>query len=165
MLPIPGYLRSALLWAMIPLTLFASRPVTGCTCASGEYKLFCMAHVLHGKAVHDSNGNSTQCEKACCSQHKNVTDSAPCCQKGHCSLSDAQGKPAGNKCCNPDMLTAVTIASAVTFSLDNSHQVLFDLPVVESGTVFADLAIAHPISHETGPPGGDLVVSLRRLLV
>src|SRR5688572_18140909 len=62
MLPISSYVRSALLWAMIPLTVFASRPVTGCMCASGEYKLFCMAHVLHGTAVQDSNRNGRKCE-------------------------------------------------------------------------------------------------------
>lgn len=63
------------------------------------------------------------------------------------------------------MLTAVTVASAVTFSIDNDHHVLFDLPVVAVGGIVGDAEVTHFIPHETGPPGGDLVISLRRLLL
>ena len=161
MLPVSCYFRSALLWAMIPLTVFASRPVTGCTCASGEYKISCAAHLFHGRVLPDSN---EKCGKACC-RHSSGADSAVCCQKGHCPLMDGQDKSGGDKCCNPDKLTAVTVASTVTFSVDNDHHLVFDLPTVELGTTFADSTVAQLIPHETGPPGGDLVIALRRLLV
>ena len=150
---------------MIPLTVFASRPVTGCTCASGEYKFFCVTHVSRGTAGHDPNRNAHQSEKVCCQQQAEGAHSAVCCKSGHCPLSDGLGKDSGNKCCNPDTLMAVTVASSVTFSVDNDHHELFDLPVIELGSIVADLAVLHFIPHETGPPGGDLVISLRRLLV
>ena len=162
MLPVSGYLRSALLWAMIPLTVFASRPVTGCTCGSGEYKFSCSVHLFRGNAQEESGGAT--CQKACCRGQTNVTHSMRCCQSGHCPLSDIHGKD-GKKCCNPDQLTAATPPTLVTFSVDNEHHVLFDIPVLESGNIFPDLTIADVVHLETGPPGGDLVISLRRLLV
>jgi hypothetical protein len=161
MLLVSGYLRLALLWAMIPLTVFASRPVTGCTCASGEYKFSCAAHLFHGHVRSDSN---EKCAKPCCRQSKGGHSTA-CCQKGHSPLIEGQGTSGGEKCCNPDMLTALSVASSVTLQVDNDHHVLFDLPMVESGSVLADTASAHLLPHDTGPPGGDLIISLRRLLV
>ncbi|MEX2140686.1 MAG: hypothetical protein WD894_15600 [Pirellulales bacterium] len=165
MLPVSDCLRSALLWAMIPLTLFASRPATGCTCASGEYKLFCVAHLPHRLGAHDSSGNGVPCQKACCQQHRSATYSADCCQTGHCPLCDGNGKSGSNSCCNPDKVTAVTAASPLTFSVDHNYHLLFDSPAVEVGSVVADLAAAHFVPYDTGPPGGDLVIWLRRLLV
>jgi len=76
-----------------------------------------------------------------------------------------QSTSGGDKCCNPDMLTALSGASSVVFSVDDDHHMLFDLPVVESGSVFPDMTPARFLPHETGPPGGDLIISLRRLLV
>jgi hypothetical protein len=35
----------ALLWAMIPLTVFGSQPRMGCICANGQHKLFCQRHL------------------------------------------------------------------------------------------------------------------------
>ena len=165
MLPVSGYLRTAFLWAMIPLTVFASRPATGCTCASGEYKPFCAAHLSRGQVHHDSSGKGVTCSMPCCQQQTYAGDSVPCCQQGDCALADGQGKPGGNKCCNPDHLTAATVASSVSFSLDIEHHDLFDLPVVESVWHIGDVVVDGFISNDTGPPGGDLIVSLRRLLI
>jgi hypothetical protein len=163
MLLISGYFRLSLLWAMIPLTVFASRPVTGCTCASGEYKLVCMAHVFHRQAPQNSGRNARNCEKACSLQQDGRTNSADCCQTGQCPLSK-ESSNGGGKCCSPDLLTRVIVPSTVAFSVDIVHHVLFDLPVVEATRPVADSAVIHFVRHETGPPD-DLVVSLHRLLI
>jgi|SRR5579872_414648 len=34
----------AVLWAMIPLTVFGSQPRMGCICANGQHKFFCERH-------------------------------------------------------------------------------------------------------------------------
>jgi hypothetical protein len=53
----------------------------------------------------------------------------------------------------------------VTFYADNEQQSLSELPLAELAR-YSDTFAAHDhIPHETGPPGGDLVISLRRLLV
>lgn len=165
MLLVSGYLRTALLWAMIPLTVFASRPAMGCTCASGEYKFVCVAHLSRGPVSHGSNEKGVTGQKACCEQETHSSDSAPCCEQGDCALAEGQGKAAGHKCCNPDSLTVGTVASAVSYSLDNEHHGLFDLPVPESVWHVGNLVIDGFVPNDTGPPGGNLIVSLRRLLI
>jgi hypothetical protein len=42
---------------------------------------------------------------------------------------------------------------------------LFDSPTSETGEFLANLVVAPTVCQDTGPPGGDLVISLRRLLV
>jgi hypothetical protein len=63
------------------------------------------------------------------------------------------------------MVTGTAAASAVSVAVDVHYHLHFDLPVIETGTVLPELTATCFISHDTGPPGGDLVVSLRRLLI
>ena len=162
MLPISGYLRTGLLWAMIPLTVFAGRPITGCTCTSGEYKFVCAAHVSHDGVPPAASPHPDKCEKACCQRDQsNPLDFR---QTHDCPLSQESGK-SGNSGCNPDIQTAVIVVAPVTVTIGNEHRAHFDFPLVEPVVGMSERTDGHVISHETGPPGDDLVIALRRLLV
>lgn len=66
----------ALVWALVPLTVFGSLPRMGCICANGEHKFFCERHrsrdgegrcvCCHGPAA--TGGSSG--EKTCCRQKR-----------------------------------------------------------------------------------------------
>jgi hypothetical protein len=156
------YVRLVALWGMIPLTLFASRPATGCTCASGEYRLFCAAHLPDCHGTQECFEDGARHVKGCCQQAHRGSQCADCCVAGNDFACTVEGGSSGQQCCNPDTGNAATVVSAVTFPIDDDdHQV--DSPAVDSAV--ADVAVARRISHDTGPPGGDLVISLRRLLI
>jgi hypothetical protein len=158
------YLRAASLWAMIPLTVFAGRPATGCTCANGEYKLYCAAHLMCGSLASRSDDNELGCGKSCC-RHTHRNGNSQCCHQGTCCHSDGKTAPSGKKCCNPDMLTAISASQSVQVSLDIDSQLFFDLPVIDLGTALPEMPIERVRAQDTGPPGGDLVITLCRLLV
>jgi hypothetical protein len=166
MLPASGYLRLAFLWAMIPLTVFAGRPCTGCTCASGEYKPVCAAHVDHHFAGHVSSPHAGKCEKLCCRRETRADHHVDdYCQSGLGSPSTGAGNCGSKNCCNPDMVTAVIVASGTTSSVGNEHRMQLGMPIVSFAETVGDWQAIQICVHETGPPVGDLVISLRRLLV
>jgi hypothetical protein len=163
MLPVSGYLRNVILWAMVPLTVSAGGPVTGCTCSSGEHKFFCAAH-LQRHTSRQATKAGLVCQKPCSQERDRDLGSAPCCRRG-CALSTGDGRTSDSNCCNPDTLVPITVATGVAFRFDFNDHSLFDLPAAENSGVFANLGIDLAVSHDIGPPGGDLVISLRRLLV
>jgi hypothetical protein len=157
---ISGFLRTLLLWAMIPLTVFAGRPAMGCTCANGEYRISCAAHIAtdHLGRVPPKAALS---DKSCC-HRKEAGKASDCLDAKPCpSLHGSHG---GKNCCTPDSLTAVTVASVAKFTSPLAVM-FFDRPIADNGRALAGTIVAQAIEHETGPPGGDLVISLRRLVV
>jgi hypothetical protein len=79
-----------LIWAMVPVTLFAGIPKLGCICINGQYKLFCERH-LSGCCRGESKPSAG---KGLC----------PCCHKGQ--LADARkaadtDKPVAGCCHGP----------------------------------------------------------------
>ena len=151
-----GCLRKFFLWSMVPLTIFASRPTTGCTCADGRYKPVCFAQYCSRCMESQCGAEDGRCERN--------GGAADCCKSGQCPLRQ-RGEP-GRKCCSPDLPTAVALAPAVTFTVDLNHHVLFDLSqsLLANAVVHASF-VEHFIPFETGPPGESLVVTLRRRLI
>jgi hypothetical protein len=62
-------LRTALVWAMLPLTAFSGAPRSFCLCSNGDVKLFCKG----------SKAERTCCQSAATSQNKSVRHS--CCHR------------------------------------------------------------------------------------
>jgi hypothetical protein len=164
MLFITGYLRTAMLWAMIPLTVFASSPAIGCTCASGEYKIFCVAHLAKSRDALDARANGGACEKNCC-HHKGGSQAVEFRQTEACPISDSHNTHGGKQCCNPDSPKAIAVSSVVKIAPPLGDVMFFDLPSADIWHAFSVSTATHAVEHDTGPPGGDLVISLRRLLV
>jgi hypothetical protein len=160
------YLRPAVLWVMIPLTVVAGRPATGCTCADGHYKPICFAQ-FHGNIGSGTHGAKKQpCHKACCEGCHAGSGVPGCCKQGLCPSSHANSQSRGKKCCSPDLPTAVAVAKSVSFAVDLDHHLLFDSPRSRSVNVIVHAStVEHFTPFETGPPDDDLVVTLHRLLI
>jgi hypothetical protein len=156
----------AVLWAMIPLTVFAGIPRIGCICASGQHKVFCERHLM--------KAGGAQC--ACC-YGRDAAKYQPANSAQACSLSttsccgakraaqDQKGPAFNTDCpCRPVVDRTVSIAAAkAVLDLDQAdHTPLFlaALPIVA-------VVPAVSFDHARGdlPPPPDLITTLGVLLI
>ena len=77
----------ALLWAMIPLTVFGSQPRMGCICANGQHKIFCQRHLQN-----DSDSGCICCYGKDQSTTGDQTRTAPLGEKSCCRCNRAASK-------------------------------------------------------------------------
>ncbi len=163
------YLRTALLWALIPLTVFAARPVGGCLCASGEYKLFCPAKLLGISSGNLDSTNNSACVRTCCALPKHEKPVVePCCQDKSSRGVTAENcfQSNGNNCCSPDMFAGMTVVPRVSISAAAEQAPLFHvLPAQTAANWNSATSILMLLVDDVGPPGGDLLISLRRFLI
>jgi len=149
-------LRNIVLWAMIPLTLFASRPVMGCTCADGTFKLICFGQLGLG-------GVSKQADKECIQ---------PCCRNHPQSLRNSSGcsvesgySNCNKSCCSPEALISIVVAPVTSVVVDTDLLLPFDLPT-ESLLLNSNHWLGFDFDrHDIGLPVSDLVIVLHRLLI
>lgn len=166
MLPRKSQISAALVWAMIPLTLFASLPRTGCICANGQHKFFCQRHLT-------ANGNGRCC---CCygnpatkSQIADRAKSAPsgqmsCCRRARSQptsdLPSAHSEPGCRPVLDKPLFLTVLKASLDLDRADSMPLFLAFEPVpVLSTSIVADIHRGELL------PPPDLVVTLRILLI
>ena len=77
----------ALLWAMIPLTVFGSQPRMGCICANGQHKTFCQRYLQN-----DSDSGCICCYGKDRAATGAQTRTAPLGEKSCCRCNRATGK-------------------------------------------------------------------------
>jgi len=148
-----------MMWAMVPLTVFAGLPRIGCVCANGQHKTFCERH-RQGTA----RGPCTCCDHAKMAAGSKVAREADVCrsqsEESACGGSEFDtGRP-----CRAvvDRTVVLTVAKVVV-----------ELDQPDHATVF----IANELMPATGPsiaaiftrgellPPPDLVVTLGVMLI
>jgi len=154
---------AVLIWAMIPLTVFASLPRVGCICANGQHKFFCERSRASG-----SEGLCTCCYgKGPAAAGAQGPRGAPvaCCghERGRCvnGLSAVEN----DRPCRPVLDRSIFVRGAKASSLDLAraeHTPLFTafepLPLLVCGA-------AHNFDRGELLPPPDLVVTLGVLLI
>ena len=166
---IKTYVRTALLWALIPLTVFAARPMAGCRCANGDYKLFCISSYLENSCEHSSSqcvpGRTREC---CKSQKQEKSDTNHCCQNKNTGTADSGNHFQSNSksCCSFDSPSELNVTERVAVPDTHELSQLFALlPIDAKLQQVGTTSISLLLSIDSGPPGGDLLVSLRRFLI
>lgn len=156
----------ALLWAMIPLTVFGSQPRVGCICANGQHKFFCQRHLQH-----DADGQCTCCKPNESAQQAESasrvngqkSEGASCCHCGQLTGTTENNSVRSERPCKPVLDKAVYVAvPKSTLDLDRVDVVpLFLvcklLPVV-TGPVLVDIHRGELL------PPPDLVITLGVML-
>ena len=156
----------AVMWAMIPLTVFAGLPRIGCVCASGQHKFFCERHL--------TQAGDAQC--TCC-YGRDEAKNAPSSRTHACSLATMNccgakraahngTQPAfGADCpCRPvvDRSVTITVVKAV-LDLDQAEHMPLFLSAVSTLPVVSRVSFDH--ARGALPPPPDLVTTLGVLLI
>ena len=157
----------ALVWAMLPLTVFAGLPRMGCICASGEHKFFCERHRMAAgdggciccygrpgdrrRTEHTTNVASAG-EKACCKSKRLANQSRT--QPTLCS-----GRPCRSVVDQTPLITAVK----VVLEFDRAGHVPLSLAVVP--TSMADTRVEFDRARDNLRPPPDLITTLGVLLI
>jgi len=149
---------AVLIWAMVPLTVFASLPRMGCICANGQHKFFCERSRAPG-----SEGLCTCCYgKGPATTGVQGAASVPmaCCghQRGRCASGLAA--VGSDRPCRPVLDHSIFVRGAKGSSLDFAraeHAPMF--------TAFEPLPqlvrnVAHEFGHGELLPPPDLVITL-----
>jgi hypothetical protein len=148
-------IAALLIWAMIPLTVFASLPRVGCICANGQHKFFCersrapatqgLCTCCYGKAARTAVPDRSRDRMARCRQAR--------CSKGLVTI-------ASDRPCRPVLDCSIFVQShkAAPPDLDRGdHTPLFvtfePLPMLVSG-------VAHDFDRGELLPPPDLVTIL-----
>lgn len=166
-------LRPAVVWAMVPLAALMASPVSGCICADGHYEQFCRAYVgrtAEGGANHGPRG--TGCASSCCQADEG---SACCLERGRLADSHNQSvvngsvcerSVCGSGCCTPVVQAQLIapVATAPQLGDDLDVPAPFAAPV-EPARAYSLIASGQFVEDDTGPPPGDIVVTLRRLII
>lgn len=165
--------RAVVVWAMVPLMLGGTRPLTGCICADGHFETACpsMAQARRGATV-DVAGSSG-CSAACSKGSLAPSGVSSCCASGDCCGRQSH-KPSSRKesgptvrscgCCTPVLQAGppalesaalhadMALVDSLFLTIDVPHAPAV-IPVAAPGLV---ALLAEPV---------DRVVCLRRLLI
>lgn len=90
------FLRTAVLWAMLPLTVLSGAPRFVCLCSTGEFKLFCSgtaaAH-LNGGGEGAQARHVRSVHRSCCHRSGLPVGSNPTCREQSCRCTLLVGLP------------------------------------------------------------------------
>lgn len=161
--------RSAIVWATIPLVVFNGRTIVGCGCF-GHFESTCHCGCCSDDKERHGKSNST-----CCTGDS--FHSAPCPRCKHdeanrcCNHADSKTRPAdsltwkGHHCTSIAFYLVAPATVLPTFDASDLDVAAF-LPADSRLPLIVDQSqIAHVVDFDTGPPPGDLVISLHRLVI
>ena len=157
-------LRTCLILALIPLTVFNGRASAGCLCSDGHFEPFCRGGSCCSRSGSTAQPGSCGCAQCCC-QSKSGEHKKPCCRGANLpsGLTERSESEQAKSCCHP--LTQSPMVPDKNFtpqfdieSLAFDHTVAVSLvPVVVEQAV--------PVyAVDSGPPIERLHV-LQRLLI
>ena len=154
---------AVLIWAMIPLTVFASLPRVGCICANGQHKFYCERSRMSG-----SEGLCTCCYgKGPAKAAVQGATSTPmaCCGHERSRCANRMAAVASDRPCRPVLDRSIFVQGAKASSIDLAraeHAPLFTavglLPLLACG-------VAHDFDRRELLPPPDLVITLGVLLI
>jgi len=161
------HFRAALVWAAIPLAAFNGRTVVGCGCF-GHFEAVCHCGCCGGTEGHSA------C--SCCSAYHPDHSNCSCCLLGsqptaRCSVASHEPMAKNGSTLERHHCTSIAmrtvVPATVTHSIDLTDLHSWTLAIADHG-----LPPSNGNSHlgsfseiDTGPPPGDLVVILHRLVI
>jgi hypothetical protein len=163
--------RVTLVWAMMPAAMLTGRSVSGCISPTGHFEPGCHCQAMQASATSTPPGKGITCQCHCpCCQGKTCcccNGQSTCCKSvaKDARRSEGNGLQSGDRC-RPYSIYVVTPAvstSAPSGNVDHSTAIAIVALVVPSSLVAT--TIARPTELNTGPPPGNLVVSLHRFLI
>ena len=169
-----GHSRAAVLWAMMPLAILASRPTSGCICADGHYEPFCRGglHAANDSTPGHEHSNAASGACSCCDKCHAGKDHRSCCQgksdccRGTTSADGSDAGVAGKSCCTPVLRSELVTVVAASSQLLCEHQSsLLCMSAFALPSTGIAMAAGQPVGLDTGPPPHDLVVTLGRRLI
>jgi len=88
-------LRTAMLWAMLPLTVLSGSPRYVCLCSTGEFKLFCRATpATRLSGVEETTASSVRpAHRSCCHRSGLPAGSNTECREQNCRCTPLVGLP------------------------------------------------------------------------
>jgi hypothetical protein len=167
-----GRFRAIVVWAMVPLAFWNGSPTFGCICADGHFETNCpmlAARMLEGNDQQSASQGCCGC--SCCagsgldSSASSVCHTEPqCCE--HSESSDDESRVGGKNCCMPVVRAPLLppVVGTVQFA-DDHHQPALHTFTLESAGQLVATHVEHVVVSDTGPPPGDLVIRLRRLVI
>lgn len=162
-----GRFRAIVIWSMVPLAFWNGSPTFGCVCADGNFKTNCPA--LAARVLEETRQPSKSQNCCCCCADKgldlSVCHSEPqCCE--HADSSGDESQVCGKNCCKPVVRAPLLppVVGAVQFA-DDHHLPALHAFTLESTVTLDATRVDHPVVSDTYPPPGDLVITLRRLVI
>lgn len=148
---------TALMWALVPLTVFGSAPRMGCICANGQHKLFCQRN-----ATSDADGHCNCCYGQSTSGSK--SGPATCCQCSQKACGSESPGVRAERPCRPVVHKAVYLTAArVALQLDQTEALPLSIAFEPLPVTVPDFVAT--IHHRELLPPPDLVVTLGVLLI
>ena len=155
--------RRAVAMAIIPLAILNGAPFAqGCICADGHYEPICRAAACRV--------GQSDCGRQCCAKQTHYAGHS-CCTGPHAHhaapTKPAIGQTFGNPCCTPVVHQAMPTVVAAPQVAPGDGITALNTTAVEPPYVLAVelMHVTHRAELGTGPPPGDLVVSLQRLVI
>jgi hypothetical protein len=171
--PLNTHLKSAFVWAMLPLAILSGVPTPRCLCSASERPVTCECPCCKGKAVSGQLAGIGQCccGRCCAASNQAAQNGAariqndlPRAAQAACCVSPGAKPQRGTSCCVPVAVDPSVIASTV------------EAPVVSTAFCGVSCAsAAEALKHHLSPvddtghlhcrPDADLVVVFRCLLI
>ena len=169
MQPFSRYLRNGFVWAMLPLTLLAGRPYSGCICENGSFKVFCTGCASGlGTPIADTSEKPGRC--GCCrgnESHAIKNDSEgkrDCSQPSRALAGKNVSAPATGKCGCKWVVQDPAVAPPHVLPRNAEVQPLVLVLPTDCVAALYPRAAVHAELLNTGPPT-DLIVTLHRLVI
>ena len=163
------HLRSALVWAAIPLVVFNGRTVVGCGCF-GHFESVCHCSCCSQRKDASTHSGKTAC--SCCLNHGkagNVScctskETLECCKLAakNCQHSNSHGVK-GHGCTS--IVMHVVVPAVVATSDVNDLHASTDVLAQASFSFLTESPDGRFVDFDTGPPPNDIVISLHRLII
>lgn len=165
--------RRGIVWAMVPLAVFAGVPTSRCLCAAGERPAACQCRCCSGKPIADGASRSEcccGCRSCCVRRGGDASKRSPAQQpssapRSACCLPAVVGpNDATSRCCVEVAADPCVVSASVT--MPNTSILRADIAgvAVELPPTFHS-SVAMESGHCHVGPGADLVVRLRAFLI
>jgi len=153
----------ALMWALIPLTVFGSIPRMGCICANGQHKFFCQRH-----ANSDADGRCDCCYGTTNGKNRTAaasqTTGATCCRCSRNRCASEFPTVHSDRPCRPVLDKPVFLGSTkASLDLDQADSTPLFVTFESVPTIVAEF-VADIHRGELLPPP-DLVFTFSVLLI
>lgn len=163
--------RTALVWAMMPLSIVNGQTIVGCGCTGHfEAVCHCAACDLLDSAVQpakrqtcDSAQSRGMRSSPCCC-HGELTSSRPREHSSLCSSESSRGFR-DHHCTKIVLESSESVISAVPHFGDQLDFAAVLPPALDLPFNYDIAAREHVFSFDSGPPPCDVVVTLRRLII
>lgn len=141
-------LRKPLIWMLLPVALLTGRPMVGCICSDGTYKVSCEKLVGSCRWLQAMSQNGRSC---CSTPNVANTQKCPTCQEPANNSSEAAGAP--SQCHCRGMENNLTLRSSR--ELERNRESAFavvSVSEIHSGAAAIPHDLRSPLRNDLPPP-------------